>query len=100
MPNQIPARVARGRTKAAPPVDINQMSLFADDDSFDQPLDPRIVDPGGTPLPPVRRHSTAPEQAVTGGGAQQPAPPPAPALTVVTSTDTPASFDCAECREG
>ncbi len=94
MPNEARPRVARssGRsTKAAPPVDINQMSLFADDDSFDQPLDPRIVDPGGTPLPPVRRHSTAPEQAVTGGGAQQPAPPPAPALTVVTSTDTPAS---------
>lgn len=39
------------------------MSLFSDDDTFDQPLDPRIVDPGGTPLPPPVRHASTPNPA-------------------------------------
>ena len=36
----------------------SQLSLF---DSFDQPTDPRIIDPGGSPLPPARRSPAPPE---------------------------------------
>lgn len=91
MPNETPPRVTRRRTKAAPPAE-DQLSLFAEDDTFDQPLDPRIVDPGGTPLPPVRHASgpTAPESAQVPVG-ESPAPPPAVSVAPTTETIGPAA---------
>ena len=83
MPNELPPRVARRRTKAALPAE-DQLSLFADDDTFDQPMDPRIVDPGGRPLPPVRHTAPGPAQAPAGEEATPTAPP---ALSVVTTPD-------------
>ena len=83
MPNELPPRVARRRTKAALPAE-DQLSLFADDDTFDQPMDPRIVDPGGRPLPPVRHTAPGPAQAPVGEEATPTAPP---ALSVVTTPD-------------
>ncbi len=90
MPNETRPRVARRRTtKAALPAE-DQLSLFDEDDTFDQPLDPRVVDPGGTPLPPVRRPATpaptVPTVQVASGESTPPAPPPA--LSVVSSIDT------------
>ena len=84
MPNETTPRVARRRTKAAPPAE-DQLSLF--DDTFDQPLDPRIVDPGGTPLPPVRHANTPkpvePPRMPVGESSPEP-----PALSAVPTTET------------
>ena len=69
------------------------MSLFDDDDTFDQPLDPRIVDPGGAPLPPVVRRDSPATGATTPevqAGITAPAPV-APVLSVAPSIDAPAA---------
>ena len=90
MPNETRTRVDRRRPKAAAPVE-DQLSLFDDDDSFDQPLDPRVVDPGGTPLPPVRHTAPQPAKVVAVGEPSPPPPPSPPALSVVPPTETSAA---------
>ena len=81
------------------------MALFAED-SFDLPTDPRVIDPGGAPLPPVRRpdrdaaeeqgqNSTPPAvDSLTLTSPQRPAltlVPPEPASVQVEQVDTPAA---------
>ena len=52
-----PARGGRPRQRrAAARVDESQFSLF---DVTDQPTDPRVIDPGGVPLPPARPRSAS-----------------------------------------
>ena len=81
------------------------MALFAED-SFDLPTDPRVIDPGGAPLPPVRRpdrdaaeeqgqNSTPPAvDSLILNSPQRPAltlVPPEPASVQVEQVDTPAA---------
>ena len=60
------------------------MALFAED-SFDLPTDPRVIDPGGAPLPPVRRpdRDAAEEQG-------QNSTPPAVDSLILNSPQRPA----------
>ena len=81
------------------------MALFAED-SFDLPTDPRVIDPGGAPLPPLHR----PHRDVTDEQDQETASPAVdsltlnsaqrPALTLVppAPADTPAAAEPAQRR--
>lgn len=98
------------------------MDLF--DDSFDQPTDPRDIDPGGTPLPPVIRTdnpsaglsavvlntpgaATEPEQQTLGDRAPEPAlglatdgPAERPSLSLVSPPATSSEPDTALTETG
>ncbi len=71
------------------------MSLFDDIEVFNEPLDPRVVDPGGAPLPPVihtprsRERDVAAQETVAtqGTDAQSPQAAPQPEGPVVPARD-------------
>ena len=70
------------RRRLSRAVDEPQLSLFED---FDQPTDPRRIDPGGRPLPPVR----AATSLATPTAKHQPRPAPQPVASVEVGAPAP-----------